>query len=115
MADGVRVFVPLLDGTDRVGVLAFTSGKWEEDDRRLARRFGGLLADVLVTKGMYTDRFFQARRRQPMSVPAETQWALLPPLIMTNPQVALAQSWSPPRPVLRTWRLVGSVKKSKKS
>ncbi len=62
-AGSVRVFVPLLDGTDRVGVLAFTSDTWDDDDRRLARRFGGLLADVLVTKGIYTDRFFQARRR----------------------------------------------------
>ncbi len=88
--DLVRVFVPLLDGTDRVGVLAFTSERLDEHDRRLARRFAGLLADVLVTKGMYTDRFFQARRRQPMSLPAEMQWALLPPLIMTNPQVAVA-------------------------
>ena len=49
--DLVRVFVPLLDGTDRVGVLAFTSERLDEYDRRLARRFGGLLADVLVTKG----------------------------------------------------------------
>ena len=90
VAGGVRVYVPLLDGTDRVGVLAFTSDDWDEDDRRLAQRFAGLLADVVVTKGMYTDRFFQARRRQPMSLPAEMQWALLPPLIMTTPQVALA-------------------------
>jgi len=89
-AGGVRVFAPLLDGTDRVGVLAFTSDSWDDDDRRLARRFAGLLADVLVTKGMYTDRFFQARRQQAMSLPAEMQWALLPPLIMTNPQVAVA-------------------------
>jgi serine phosphatase RsbU (regulator of sigma subunit) len=88
--DGVRVFVPLLDGTDRVGVLAFTADRWDDDDRRLARRFAGLVADVLVTKGMYTDRFFQARRRQAMSLSAEMQWALLPPLIMTNPQVAVA-------------------------
>ena len=88
--DGVRVFVPLLDGTDRVGVLVFTAERWDDDDRRLARRFAGLVADVLVTKGMYTDRFFQARRRQPMSLSAEMQWALLPPLIMTNPQVAVA-------------------------
>ena len=87
---GVRVFVPLLDGTDRVGLLAFTSDSMDDQDRRLARRFAGLLADVLVTKGMYTDRFFQARRRQPMTVSAEMQWALLPPLIMTNPQVAVA-------------------------
>jgi serine phosphatase RsbU (regulator of sigma subunit) len=90
LADGVRVFVPLLDGTDRVGVLAFTSDRWDENDVRLARRFAGLLADVLVTKGMYTDRFFQARRRQPMSLSAEVQWALLPPLIMTSPLVAVA-------------------------
>lgn len=87
---GVRVFVPLLDGTDRVGVLAFTADSWDDHDRRLARRLAGLLADVLVTKGMYTDRFFQARRRQPMSLSAEMQWALLPPLIMTTPQVAVA-------------------------
>ena len=89
-AGSVRVFVPLLDGSDRVGVLAFTSDRWDDDDRRLARRFGGLLADVLVTKGMYTDRFFQARRRRPMSLSAEMQWALLPPLVMTTPQVAVA-------------------------
>lgn len=86
----VRVFVPLLDGTDRVGVVAFTTESWDEHDQRLARRLAGLVADVIVTKGMYTDRFFQARRRRPMSLSAEMQWALLPPLIMTNPQVAVA-------------------------
>ncbi|CAN5850373.1 PP2C family protein-serine/threonine phosphatase [soil metagenome] len=90
LADGVRLFLPLLDGTDRVGVMAFTADRWDHDDRRLGRRFAGLLADVLVTKGMYTDRFFQARRRQPMSLSAEMQWALLPPLIMTNAQVSVA-------------------------
>ena len=87
---GVRLFVPLLDGTDRVGVLAFTSATADDHDRRLARRFAGLVADVLVTKGLYTDRFFQARRRQPMSLTAEMQWSLLPPLSMATPQVAVA-------------------------
>jgi hypothetical protein len=88
--DGVRLFVPLLDGSDRVGVLAFTAASPDDDDRRLARRFAGLLADVLVTKGGYTDRFFQARRRRPMSLSAEMLWSLVPPLMMTTPQVALA-------------------------
>ncbi|MDP9075580.1 MAG: serine/threonine-protein phosphatase [Actinomycetota bacterium] len=87
---GVRLFVPLLDGTDRVGVLAFTADRADDHDRRLARRFAGLVADVLVTKGLYTDRFFQARRRQPMSLTAEMQWSLLPPLSMSTPQVAVA-------------------------
>jgi hypothetical protein len=87
---GVRLLVPMLDGTDRVGVLAFVSDNPGADDRRLARRFAGLLADILVTKGMYTDRFFQTRRRQAVSLPAEIQYALLPPLMMTTPQVAVA-------------------------
>ncbi len=86
----VRLFVPLLDGTDRVGLLAFTAASPDDNDRRLARRFAGLVADVLVTKSMYTDRFFQARRRQPMSLSAEMQWSLLPPLMMTTPQVSVA-------------------------
>jgi hypothetical protein len=88
--DGVRLFVPLLDGSDRVGVLAFTAAIPDEDSRRLARRFAGLLADVLVTKGGYTDRFFQARRRRPMSLSAEMLWSIVPPLMMTTPQVAVA-------------------------
>ncbi len=93
--DGVRLFVPLLDGTDRVGVLAFTVDDLDEHDRRLARRLAGLVAEMLITKSMYTDRFFQARRRQPMSLSAEMQWQLLPPLMMTAPQVAIAGALEP--------------------
>ncbi|MEO8556521.1 MAG: PP2C family protein-serine/threonine phosphatase [Actinomycetota bacterium] len=94
-SDGVRLFVPLLDGTDRVGVLAFTLDSVDEHDRRLTRRLAGLVADMLITKSMYTDRFFQARRRQPMSLSAEMQWQLLPPLMMTTPQVAVAGALEP--------------------
>jgi serine phosphatase RsbU (regulator of sigma subunit) len=94
-ADGVRLFVPLLDGSDRVGVLAFTLDKVDDHDRRLTRRLAGLVADMLVTKSMYTDRFFQARRRQPMSLSAEMQWQLLPPLMMTTPKVSVAGALEP--------------------
>src|SRR5512141_915980 len=93
--DGVRLFVPLLDGTDRIGVLAFSLDTVDDHDRRLARRLAGLVADMLVTKSMYTDRFFQARRRRPMSLSAEMQWQLLPPLMMTTPQVAVAGALEP--------------------
>ncbi|MFF7648989.1 PP2C family protein-serine/threonine phosphatase [Streptomyces sp. NPDC007983] len=89
-ADGVRVFLPLLDGSDEVGVLAVTLSSVDDDDRRLLRRLAGLVADMLVTKNSYTDQFFRARRREPMSLAAEIQWALLPPLTMITPQVAVA-------------------------
>ncbi|RXS66152.1 serine/threonine-protein phosphatase [Streptomyces sp. TM32] len=89
-ADGVRVYLPLLDGSDEVGVMALTLDMVGEDDRRLLRRLAGLVADMLVTKNAYTDRFFQARRRHPMSLAAEIQWSLLPPLSMNTPQVSVA-------------------------
>jgi serine phosphatase RsbU (regulator of sigma subunit) len=76
-------------------VLVFTLDKVDDHDRRLTRRLAGLVADMLITKSMYTDRFFQARRRQPMSLSAEMQWQLLPPLMMTTPQVAVAGALEP--------------------
>lgn len=88
--DGVRMFLPLLDGSDEIGVMALTLDGVDDDDRRLLRRLAGLVADMLVTKNNYTDQFLRARRRKPMSVSAEIQWSLLPPLTMTTPQVAVA-------------------------
>ncbi|MFD1658780.1 PP2C family protein-serine/threonine phosphatase [Streptomyces caeni] len=87
---GVRMYLPLLDGSDQVGVMALTLDAVGDDDRRLLCRLAGLVADLLVTKSAYTDQFFQARRREPMSVSAEIQWALLPPLSMCVPQVEVA-------------------------
>lgn len=89
-ARGVRMYLPLLDGSDQVGVMALTLDAVTDDDRRLLRRLAGLVADMLVTKNAYTDQFFLTRRREPMSVSAEIQWSLLPPLSMSVPQVEVA-------------------------
>ncbi|MEU1012876.1 PP2C family protein-serine/threonine phosphatase [Streptomyces sp. NPDC005890] len=87
---GVRVHLPLLDGGDQVGVMAVTLDSVDDDDRRLLLRMSGLVADLLVTKHGYSDLFFGVRRREPMSVAAEIQWSLLPPLAMIMPRVAVA-------------------------
>lgn len=92
---GVRIYLPLLDGSDQVGVMALTLDTIGDDDRRLLRRLAGLAADMLVTKNAYTDQFFQARRREPMSVSAEMQWSLLPPRSMCVPQVEVAGTLEP--------------------
>ncbi|GLX20795.1 PP2C family protein-serine/threonine phosphatase [Streptomyces lavendulae] len=88
--DGVRVHLPLLDGGDQVGVLSVALDRIDDDARRLMRRIAGLAADLLQTKNGYTDLFFRTRRSEPMSVAAEIQWSLLPPLSMVMPHVALA-------------------------
>ncbi|MEU9118215.1 PP2C family protein-serine/threonine phosphatase [Streptomyces sp. NPDC048483] len=94
-ADGVRVYLPLLDGGDHVGVMAATLDAVDDDDRRLLRRITALAADMLVTKHGYTDLFFRVRRREPMSVAAEIQWSVLPPLAMSVPRVAVAGMLEP--------------------
>ncbi|OEV12412.1 PP2C family protein-serine/threonine phosphatase [Streptomyces nanshensis] len=90
-SDEVRMHLPLLDGTEEVGVLSLTLDTVEENDLRLLRRLAGLVADMIVTKNNYTDDFFLTRcRGEPMSVAAEIQYKLLPPLSMTTPQVSVA-------------------------
>ncbi|MEV7519307.1 PP2C family protein-serine/threonine phosphatase [Streptomyces sp. NPDC091371] len=88
--DGVRIHLPLLDGGDQVGVLSVTLDGIDDDARRLLGRIAALAADLLQTKNGYTDLFFRTRRREPMSVAAEIQWSLLPPLSMVMPRVAVA-------------------------
>jgi serine phosphatase RsbU (regulator of sigma subunit) len=86
----VRMYMPMLDGSDRVGVLAFTLPTVDDNDRRLAQRLAGLTADLIVTKSHYTDTFARVRTAAPMSLSAHMQWQTLPPLVMTTPDVALA-------------------------
>ena len=85
-----RLWLPMLDGTDRVGVLGVSVEDPDDLTRRSARRLAGLIAEVLVTKGQYTDLLFVARRRRPTTLAAEMQWHLLPPLVMETPEAAVA-------------------------
>jgi hypothetical protein len=87
---GVRLHLPMLDGSDRVGVLSFALPGVDDRDRQLAQRLAGLVADLIVTKGGYTDTFARARTTQPMSLAAQLQWQSLPPLSMTTPDVDLS-------------------------
>jgi len=88
--DGVRMYLPLINDSDEAGVLALTLDTADEDDRQLLRQLAVLAGGMLAAKNTYTDEFLQARRGAPMSLSAEIQWALLPPMTMTTPQVALA-------------------------
>ncbi|MGY1715920.1 PP2C family protein-serine/threonine phosphatase [Geodermatophilus sp. SYSU D01106] len=86
----VRMHLPMLDGSDRVGVLSLVLHDPTEADRRLAQRLAGLVADLVVTKDHYTDTFARVRERRPMELAAQLQWESLPPLSMTTPDVDLA-------------------------
>ena len=91
LADGsIRLHLPMLDGSDRVGVLGLTLPRVTDHDRQLAQRLAGLVADMVVTKDGYTDTFAQVRTVGPLSLAAHLQWQTLPPLSMTTPDVDLS-------------------------
>jgi serine phosphatase RsbU (regulator of sigma subunit) len=86
---GVRVWVAMLDGTARVGVLGLVLPMIDDELEDVCRRLASLLAELLTSKDDVTDLYQRVRRRQPMSLAAEMQWHLLPPLTLVTPRVAL--------------------------
>ena len=84
-ADATLVWVPMVEGNERLGVLGFElapGAGLEKDERFLdgVRRLTAEAAELIVAKGAYGDFFESYRRLQPMSVASELAWQLLPPL-----------------------------------
>jgi hypothetical protein len=87
---GRRLWLPLLDGAERLGVLGLTVPAVDDALRVRCRWLTTLIAELLVSKSQYTDSYSMVRRRQPMSLAAEMQWQLLPPLTFVTPRVVIA-------------------------
>ncbi|MGY1914473.1 PP2C family protein-serine/threonine phosphatase [Blastococcus sp. SYSU DS0973] len=93
---GVRLWVPLLDGAERVGVLELlfdAEPPAEQDDER--RAFAALVAELCVTRSAYSDVFARLRRTRPMSLAAEIQWDLVPPLTFGTERVVISAALEP--------------------
>ncbi|MDQ3276386.1 MAG: serine/threonine-protein phosphatase [Actinomycetota bacterium] len=97
---GLTLWVPIVDGTNRLGVLELTFGPDDEveaDEALLTvgRDLAALVAELLLARALYGDAVERARRRRPMTIPAELQWQLLPPLTFVSPQVAVTGVLAP--------------------
>jgi hypothetical protein len=87
---GRRLWLPLLDGAERLGVLGLILPSVDDALRARCSWLATLVAELLITKGQYTDSYFLTRRRQSMGLAAEMQWQLLPPLTFVTPRVVIA-------------------------
>ncbi|MGX7827341.1 PP2C family protein-serine/threonine phosphatase [Actinokineospora sp. 24-640] len=81
-AEGV-LWMPMVDGTDRVGVLRLElPADADPHDPTLRARcwtLAGLVGHVVVAKKPYGDLFHRVRRTVPLTVAGELLWQLLPP------------------------------------
>ncbi|MEX5717153.1 PP2C family protein-serine/threonine phosphatase [Geodermatophilus maliterrae] len=90
-ADGLRrMWLPLLDGVERLGVVEIVATEDAAGLDDAARAFVSLLAELVVANDLYSDVFARTRRRRPLSLSAEIQWQLLPPLTFASDHVVIA-------------------------
>ena len=97
----VRVWLPVLDGTERLGLLSLSvdpERAGELPDGLLGtrlRRFAALAGELVMTKTLYGDTIVRLRRRAAMGLAAELQWTLLPPLTFACDEVTVAAALEP--------------------
>jgi serine phosphatase RsbU (regulator of sigma subunit) len=92
------VWVPLLDGAERLGVLAVELDSAADLDDAHAdrlRAFAALLGQLVMTKRMYGDSIVRLQRQAQMGLAAEMQWSLLPPLSFASHDVTVAATIEP--------------------
>ncbi len=79
-----RVWMPLIDGTERLGVLALTVADDRDVEapqwRNAFRWFATLTAHLLAAKSSLGDALEVTRRERPRTLAAELLWQLLPSL-----------------------------------
>lgn len=87
---GFRLWLPLLDGGERIGVMSVTAAKSDPAIERFCASLASLVALLLIAKKSYSDVQETTRRSRPVTLACELQLQLLPPLTFFHPDVVLA-------------------------
>ncbi|MEU0782625.1 PP2C family protein-serine/threonine phosphatase [Streptomyces sp. NPDC006173] len=88
-------WVPLLDGTERLGVLHIATDEEGEDVREDMLALASLVAMLVVSSRDTSDAYARLVRVQPMNVAAEMQWTLMPPRSYADGRVVIAAVMEP--------------------
>jgi serine phosphatase RsbU (regulator of sigma subunit) len=88
--DGVRVWVPIMEGSDHTGVVALTVATVGDATLQSCDELGILAGYLIAAHARCTDLYNLYRRRRRLSLAASMQWDLLPPLVLKTDGVAIA-------------------------
>jgi serine phosphatase RsbU (regulator of sigma subunit) len=92
---GRRIWVPLIDGIERLGVLGVTVDKVDEEAVLRTRWLAAMLAELVISRQAYSDLCESVRRTRPMTLAAELQRSLLPPFTVGTEQIVLSAVLEP--------------------
>jgi serine phosphatase RsbU (regulator of sigma subunit) len=98
-AGAARLWLPLLDGTERLGVMEMTFAgartPLPESLVTVCERYAHLTATLIANKNLYSDVFKLLRRREPMTTASELIWELVPPQVLATDEFVLAALMEP--------------------
>jgi serine phosphatase RsbU (regulator of sigma subunit) len=88
--DGARVWVPIVEGSDRTGVLALSVPSATCEIVAACEELGLFTGYLIATQARSTDLYNLYRRQRNLSLAASMQWDLLPPLVLKTARIAVA-------------------------
>lgn len=86
----VRVWVPIMEASDRTGVLCLTLPHADEDAIAACEDLGLLTGYLIAAHARATDLYDLHRRRRALSLAASMQWDRLPPLVLKTDRIEVA-------------------------
>jgi hypothetical protein len=98
-ADGTgneyQVWIPLVDGTARLGILGLSATDVSEAMLDWYRALASLAGLIVEAKAGYSDTYAQTQRSAEMALQAELIWAFLPPRTFATDRVLVSASLEP--------------------
>jgi len=95
---GRALWVPMLDGADRTGVLRIGLAPRTVDDDALRRRcwvLAGLLGHLVISKVQHSERLRWMRSGDSLSASAELLWQLMPPRTLATDRLVVTTLLEP--------------------
>jgi len=94
--DGTLLWVPMVEGNERLGVIGYTLSVPTTDTFLDAIEVLTVqAAELIVAKSKYGDFFEYYRRRRSMSIASDLAWQLLPPLTFGCDRVVISGALAP--------------------
>ncbi|HUR02670.1 MAG TPA: PP2C family protein-serine/threonine phosphatase [Nonomuraea sp.] len=90
-----RLWVPLLDGTERVGMLAVTVPAGDDDINWRVKQLASLISLLVVSKRSFSDTYASLVRAESMTLSAEVLWNLMPSGSFANDKVVIGAALEP--------------------
>jgi hypothetical protein len=91
-----RLWLPLLDGVERLGVAELVLPEAPNEDlQKELKALVSLVAELVVVNDPYRDVFSRLRRRKTLSLAAGMQWELLPPKSFGTDRVVITGGLEP--------------------